>query len=81
MGFWEMALSNDWLLSLALYGALGGFYLVVVPLILLFYLKARWNTAGSVERTILYGFVFAFFPGMLVFSPFLNFRPQPRPLK
>lgn len=77
----EMALSTDWLLTLGLYGALGGIYLVVVPLILLYYLKTRWNTAGSVERTILYGLVFAFFPGMLVFSPFLNFRPQPRPLK
>ena len=76
-----MELSNDWLLTLGLYGVLGGIYLVVVPLILLFYLKARWNQAGSVERTVLYGLVFAFFPGMLVFSPFLNFRPQPRPLK
>lgn len=76
-----MPLSNDLLLTLGLYGAIGGVYLVVVPLILLFYLKRRWNTVGSVERTILYGLVFAFFPGMLVFSPFLNFRPQPRPLK
>ena len=76
-----MELSNDWLLTLGLYGVLGGIYLIVVPLILLFYLKARWNLAGSVERTVLYGLVFAFFPGMLVFSPFLNFRPQPRPLK
>jgi NAD(P)H-quinone oxidoreductase subunit L len=76
-----MALSNDLLLTLGLYGALGGIYLVVVPLILLFYLKARWNDVSSVERTILYALVFAFFPGMLLFSPFVNFRPQPRPLK
>ncbi len=76
-----MALSNDALLTLGAYGALGGLYLVIVPLILLYYLKARWNTVGSVERTILYALVFVFFPGMLVFSPFLNFRPQPRPLK
>jgi NAD(P)H-quinone oxidoreductase subunit L len=76
-----MALSNEWLLTLGLYGVLGGLYLVVVPLMLLFYLKARWYTAGSVERTLLYGLVFVFFPGILVFSPFLNFRPQPRPLK
>jgi NAD(P)H-quinone oxidoreductase subunit L len=76
-----MALSTDLLLTLGLYGAIGGAYLVVVPLILLFYLQRRWYTAGSVERTVLYGLVFAFFPGMLLFSPFLNFRPQPRPLK
>jgi NAD(P)H-quinone oxidoreductase subunit L len=77
----QMALSTDLLLTLGLYGAIGGAYLVVVPLILLFYLQRRWYTAGSVERTVLYGLVFAFFPGMLLFSPFLNFRPQPRPLK
>jgi len=65
-----MALSNDMLLTLGLYVGLGGLYLVVVPLILLFYLKGRWHHAGSVERTLLYGLVFAFFPGMLVFSPF-----------
>jgi NAD(P)H-quinone oxidoreductase subunit L len=76
-----MALSNDLLLTLGLYAGLGGTYLVVVPLILLFYLKRRWYDAGSVERTFLYGLVFVFFPGMLVFSPFLNFRPQPRPVK
>ncbi|MGF1571170.1 MAG: NAD(P)H-quinone oxidoreductase subunit L [Nodosilinea sp.] len=75
-----MAISNDVILAAAAYLALGGLYLVVVPLALLFYLKQRWYIAGSVERTILYGLVFAFFPGMLVFSPFLNFRPQPRSL-
>jgi NAD(P)H-quinone oxidoreductase subunit L len=73
-------LSPDVLLAAALYVALAGAYLVVVPLALMFYLKERWYTAGSVERTILYALVFAFFPGMLLFSPFLNFRPQMRSL-
>jgi NAD(P)H-quinone oxidoreductase subunit L len=75
-----MAISNDILLTLALYGALAGVYLVVVPLALLLYLKWRWHDAGSIERTLLYGLMFAFFPGVLLFSPFLNFRPQPRKL-
>ncbi|MBD2258474.1 NAD(P)H-quinone oxidoreductase subunit L [Pseudanabaena sp. FACHB-2040] len=69
------------MLAGALYVGLAGAYLVVIPLFLLFYLKNRWYTSGSVERTILYALVFAFFPGMLVFSPFLNFRPQPRDIK
>lgn len=77
----NISLSNDVIFAGALYGGLAGTYLVVIPLMLLFYLKARWNTAGSVERTFLYALVFAFFPGMLLFSPFLNFRPQPRPIK
>lgn len=76
-----LSLSNDWLFTLALYGGLGGTYLLVVPAILLFYLKIRWHTMGSVERTLLYGLLFLFFPGVLLLSPFLNFRPRPRSVK
>jgi NAD(P)H-quinone oxidoreductase subunit L len=61
-----------------LYLALGGAYLVVLPLMVFFYLKARWNFAGSVERVFMFFFVFFTFPGMIVLSPFLNFRPQKR---
>jgi hypothetical protein len=39
---------------------LAGAYLVVIPLALMFYLKGRWYTAGSVERTILYGWYLPF---------------------
>ncbi|MEY3298986.1 MAG: hypothetical protein RLZZ597_2246 [Cyanobacteriota bacterium] len=76
----DLPLSTDLLITLALYGGLAGAYLVVIPLAILFYLKGRWHQAGSIERTLLYGLMFVFFPGMLVFSPFLNFRPQARPL-
>jgi NAD(P)H-quinone oxidoreductase subunit L len=75
------ALSPDFLLTAGLYAGIAGVYLLVVPLALLFYVNRRWYVASSVERTLLYGLVFAFFPGMLLFSPFLNFRPQPRQLK
>ncbi|WP_017301915.1 NAD(P)H-quinone oxidoreductase subunit L [Nodosilinea nodulosa] len=75
------ALSNDFLLAAGAYAGIAGIYLLVVPLALLFYVQRRWYVAGSIERTLLYGLVFAFFPGMLLFSPFLNFRPQPRDLK
>ncbi len=74
-------LSNDFLLAAGAYIGVAGTYLLVVPLALIFYLRRRWYVAGSVERTLLYGLVFVFFPGMLLFSPFLNFRPQPRNLK
>lgn len=75
-----MPFYNDTLLVLALYGALGFTYLLVIPAALLFYLKNRWYDVSSVERFILYMLVFAFFPGMLLLSPFLNFRPYPRDL-
>jgi NAD(P)H-quinone oxidoreductase subunit L len=61
-----------------LYLALAGAYLLVVPVILVFYLKLRWYAAGSIERLLMYFFVFFFFPGLLVLSPFLNFRPRRR---
>jgi NAD(P)H-quinone oxidoreductase subunit L len=64
-----------------LYLVLGGTYLVVMPLVIYFYLKARWNVASSIERVIMYFFVFFFFPGILVFSPFLNFRPKRRQIE
>ncbi len=66
--------------ALLVYAALAGVYLLVIPAGLYLYLKQRWTVAGSIERTVLYAFVFIFFPGMLVMSPFLNFRPQKRTL-
>ena len=64
-----------------LYLVLSGTYLVVLPALVYFYLKNRWYTASSVERLLMYLFVFLSFPGMLLLSPFLNFRPKPRKVK
>ncbi|HTL90305.1 MAG TPA: NAD(P)H-quinone oxidoreductase subunit L [Leptolyngbya sp.] len=64
-----------------LYLALGGAYLVVVPLIVFFYLKTRWYNVSSFERGFMYFLVFLFFPGMLVLAPFLNFRPKARQIE
>ncbi|MDJ0897236.1 MAG: NAD(P)H-quinone oxidoreductase subunit L [Xenococcus sp. MO_188.B8] len=64
-----------------LYLVLSGTYLVVLPALVYFYLNIRWYNASSVERLIMYLFVFLSFPGMLLLSPFLNFRPKPRKLK
>ena len=66
------------LITLAMYAGLAGLYLLVIPGALLFYLKQRWNVASSIERLLIYSLVFVFFPGMLLLSPFLNFRPQRR---
>ena len=72
------ALETSTLLGLATYATLAVLYLVVVPAALLFYLKARFHTASSLERLGVYGLVLVFFPGMLLLSPFLNFRPKRR---
>jgi NAD(P)H-quinone oxidoreductase subunit L len=66
----------QWLAVLVVYAALAGAYLVVVPLGLLFWMQRRWTRMGKIERLVVYGLVFLFFPGMIVFAPFLNFRLQ-----
>ena len=63
-------------LALLLYVGLGGAYLVAGPLFMMSYLNKRWYTASSVERLLMYFGVFFFFPGLLLFSPFINYRPQ-----
>ena len=68
--------SVDALLVIAAYVLLGGLYLVVVPLALYFWMNKRWHQMDKVERLGIYGMVFLFFPGMILFAPFLNFRLQ-----
>lgn len=68
------AISGETLLVLAAYGALAGAYLVVVPLALYAWMARRWTAMGKLERTAVYGLVFLFFPGLILFSPFINLR-------
>jgi NAD(P)H-quinone oxidoreductase subunit L len=76
-GIWLFATVSIMLIAL-LYLSLMGAYLLVVPGFTYFYLKQRWYVAGSLERSFMYFLVFFFFPGLLLLSPFLNFRPQRR---
>lgn len=70
------------LLVIGLYGAIAAAYLLVIPLALFWWMNRRWMVMGKIERTAVYGLVFLFFPGMIVFAPFLNLRlagQGPRP--
>jgi len=71
-------LETSTLFAIGLYATFAVLYLLMVPLALMYYLKGRWNVAGSVERLMLYGLILVFFPGCLLISPFLNFRPKRR---
>ena len=53
-----------------------GAYLVAVPLVLMAWMTKRWTVMGKIERTAVYGLVFLFFPGLIVFAPFVNLRLQ-----
>ena len=68
------AVSLDTLLVIGAYAALGGAYLVVIPLLLYAWMSRRWTAMGKYERLGIYSLVFLFFPGMILFAPFLNLR-------
>jgi NAD(P)H-quinone oxidoreductase subunit L len=68
------SIPQDTLLVILAYALLGGLYLLVVPLALFFWMNSRWTRMGKIERLLVYGLVFLFFPGIVVFAPFLNFR-------
>ncbi len=74
-------LSGETLLVAILYLGLSVLYLVIIPALLYLYLNTRWYVASSFERGFMYFLVFFFFPGMLLLSPLLNFRPQRRKLQ
>ena len=65
---------NNSLATLVVYLGLISIYLLVIPLILFYWMNNRWNFMGKFERLIVYGLVFLFFPGLILFSPFLNLR-------
>ena len=70
------SISSETLLVIGAYVALGGAYLVVVPLALMAWMAKRWTVMGKLERTGVYGLVFLFFPGLILFAPFINLRLQ-----
>jgi NAD(P)H-quinone oxidoreductase subunit L len=68
------SLPLDTLLVIGAYLVLAGAYLLVVPLALYWWMHKRWYVMGKIERTAIYGMVFLFFPGLILFAPFLNLR-------
>ena len=67
-------LLNNPFLTLGAYIVILTIYLGVVPLSLFYWMNNRWNVMGKFERLGIYGLVFLFFPGLILFSPFLNLR-------
>ena len=70
----DSQISNNSLLIPGLFVALAAIYLIVVPLFLFYWMNSRWNIMGKYERLSIYGMVFLFFPGLILFAPFLNLR-------
>ena len=68
------SLFNNSFATLIAYIGIISTYLLVIPLLLFYWMNNRWNIMGKVERLGIYGLVFLFFPGLILFSPFLNLR-------
>ena len=69
-----VSILNNSFATLISYVGIISIYLFVIPLILFYWMNNRWNVMGKFERLIVYGLVFLFFPGLIIFSPFLNLR-------
>ena len=69
-----VSILNNSLATLFVYIGIISIYLLVIPLILFYWMNNRWNVMGKFERFGVYGLVFLFFPGLIIFSPFLNLR-------
>ena len=67
-------LLNNPILTVLAYASILTIYLVIIPLSLFYWMNNRWNIMGKFERLGIYGLVFLFFPGLILFSPFLNLR-------
>jgi len=69
----ENILNNSFTTLIAYFGILST-YLLIIPLLLFYWMNNRWNVMGKFERLGIYGLVFLFFPGLILFAPFLNLR-------
>ena len=65
---------NNSFATLFSYVSIISLYLIFIPLLLFYWMNNRWNVMGKLERLGVYGLVFLFFPGLIIFSPFLNLR-------
>ncbi|XP_062110151.1 NAD(P)H-quinone oxidoreductase subunit L, chloroplastic isoform X2 [Humulus lupulus] len=59
-------------------GVVGFFYFLVMPPVIMNWLRLRFYKRKLLETYLQFMFVFIFFPGLILWAPFLNFRKFPR---
>ncbi|KAI3413041.1 uncharacterized protein J3R85_016609, partial [Psidium guajava] len=59
-------------------GIVAFWYFLIMPPIIMNWLRIRWYKRNLFEMYVQFMFVFMFFPGVLLWAPFLNFRKFPR---
>ncbi|OMO60654.1 NAD(P)H-quinone oxidoreductase subunit L [Corchorus capsularis] len=59
-------------------GIIAFWYFLIMPPIIMNWLRIRWYRRNLLEMYLQFMCVFLFFPGVLLWAPFLNFRKLPR---
>uniref|UniRef100_A0A0F7GZS1 NADH dehydrogenase-like complex L n=1 Tax=Hypseocharis bilobata TaxID=253189 RepID=A0A0F7GZS1_9ROSI len=59
-------------------GIVAFLYFLVAPPIIMNWMRTRWYKRNLLEMYLQFMFTFIFFPGILIWAPFLNFRKLPR---
>ncbi|XP_009351507.1 NAD(P)H-quinone oxidoreductase subunit L, chloroplastic isoform X1 [Pyrus x bretschneideri] len=59
-------------------GVVAFWYFLIMPPIIMNWLRIRWYKRNLLEMYFQFMFVFLFFPGVILWAPFLNFRKFPR---
>ncbi|KAF8389988.1 hypothetical protein HHK36_024508 [Tetracentron sinense] len=59
-------------------GIIAFWYFLIMPPIIMNWLRLRWYKRRLLEMYLQFMFVFMFFPGVLLWAPFVNFRRLPR---
>ncbi|CAD6219373.1 unnamed protein product [Miscanthus lutarioriparius] len=54
------------------------FYLFIAPPLLMNWMRLRWYKREFVETYLQFMFTYLFFPGLMLWAPFVNFRKFPR---
>ncbi|XP_059649532.1 NAD(P)H-quinone oxidoreductase subunit L, chloroplastic [Cornus florida] len=69
---------EDFIWVLIQLGIAAFWYFLIMPPIIMNWLRIRWYRRNLLEMYLQFMFVFMFFPGVLLWAPFLNFRRFPR---
>uniref|UniRef100_A0A0F7CYY1 NADH dehydrogenase-like complex L n=1 Tax=Pelargonium myrrhifolium TaxID=253081 RepID=A0A0F7CYY1_9ROSI len=66
----------DWVLTQV--GIIAFLYLLVAPPLIMNWMRKRWYKRNVYEMYLQFMFTFLFFPGILIWAPFVNVRRFPR---
>lgn len=71
-------MEEDFMTTLISGGIVAVLYVVVFPPIIMNWLRLRWYKRKFLETYLQFMFVFIFFPSLMLWAPFINFRKFPR---